>query len=134
MNKEVIIDKMFAEDKFSQWLDIERVEESKGYCRLRMQIRAEMLNGFGIAHGGICYSLADSALAFASNARGRKSVTVDSSLSFFKPVKAGETIYATATEIHSGEHIGHYEVSVENEQGELIAFFKGTVYIRDISW
>src|SRR4051812_449991 len=106
MNREPIIDRMLNEDKFSRWLNIERIDEHSGYCKLKMLVREEMINGFGIAHGGICYSLADSALAFASNSKGRKSVTIDSSLSFFKPVKAGETIYATATEIHSGEHIG----------------------------
>ena len=62
-----VVDTMFANDYFSQWLGIERVKVEPGHCILKMQIRKEMLNGFSIAHGGIAYSFADSALAFASN-------------------------------------------------------------------
>ena len=70
---EKIVDKMYQNDAFSQWLGIEVVEVKDGYCKLNMTVRKEMLNGFQIAHGGIAYSLADSALAFASNSHGRKS-------------------------------------------------------------
>ena len=68
---ERVVDKMFDHDAFSQWLQIERVLIEAGKCVLKMKVRKEMLNGFGIAHGGITYSLADSALAFASNSHGR---------------------------------------------------------------
>ena len=73
MNATAIIDAMMKKDLFSQWLGIERVEERVGYCKLKMTVRPEMCNGFEIAHGGITYSLADSALAFASNSNGRPS-------------------------------------------------------------
>ena len=62
-----VIDQMYAKDYFTQWLGIERIEEGPGICTLRMTVRKEMLNGFAIAHGGITYSFADSALAVACN-------------------------------------------------------------------
>ena len=68
---QAIVNKMFDQDAFSQWLGIEIVDVSDGYCQLKMTVRNDMLNGFKIAHGGIAYSLADSALAFASNSNGK---------------------------------------------------------------
>lgn len=68
----IVKDCMLNHDSFSNWLGIELVEISEGYCRLKMKVRQEMTNGFNIAHGGIAYSLADSALAFASNSHGKK--------------------------------------------------------------
>ena len=69
-NAEKIVNFMFTNDAYSQWLGIERLNVAPGVCDLRMTVRSEMLNGFAIAHGGISYSLADTALAFASNAHG----------------------------------------------------------------
>jgi acyl-CoA thioesterase len=76
-----IIDGMFNNDLFSQWLGIERLQQGIGHCKLRMIIRKEMCNGFGIAHGGITYSLADSALAFASNSHGQEALSIETSIS-----------------------------------------------------
>jgi acyl-CoA thioesterase len=70
-----IIDGMMEKDYFSQWLAVERLEEGVGFCNLKMKIRKEMCNGFEIAHGGIAYSIADSALAFASNSHGVKALS-----------------------------------------------------------
>ncbi|MFM2228717.1 MAG: hypothetical protein RL664_2060 [Bacteroidota bacterium] len=78
---EKIVDLMFTNDAFSQWLGIERLAIAPGICDLRMTVRGEMLNGFAIAHGGITYSLADTALAFASNAHGLKCYSVETSIS-----------------------------------------------------
>src|SRR5688572_16269706 len=94
-----IVDKMFEEDKFSQWLSIERLMVEEGHCVLRMKIRKEMLNGLGIAHGGICFSFADSALAFASNAYGRLSVALDCSISFPVAVKEGDVLTCETKEL-----------------------------------
>jgi len=121
---------MMGKDYFSQWLGIERIEESEGYCKLKMKIRKEMCNGFEIAHGGIAYSLADSALAFASNSRGRQAVSLETSISHIKPLFTGDIIFATAQEKNLTHHIGIYEVRVEKENGELAALFKGTVYLK----
>lgn len=129
-----VIDAMMNKDYFSQWLGIERLEERDGFCRLRMKIRAEMCNGFEIAHGGISYSLADSALAFASNSHGRQAVSVETSISHIKPLKAGDIIVATAEEKSRGNKIAIYEVRIEKENGELAALFKGTVFRKETEW
>jgi acyl-CoA thioesterase len=96
---EHVVDAMYRNDLFSQWLGIERMLVETGKCILRMKVRKEMLNGFDIAHGGICYSLADSALAFASNSHGRKSVSVETSISLTEQVKEGDVLTAAAEEI-----------------------------------
>jgi acyl-CoA thioesterase len=125
-----IIDAMMEKDYFSQWLGIERLEEREGFCKLRMTIRKEMCNGFGIAHGGIPFSFADSALAFASNSHGRHAVSMESSIAHIEPLTTGEIIVATAEELHAGRRIGHYKVDVKKENGVLVALFKGTVFIK----
>ena len=129
-----IVNQMFSKDVFSQWLGIEVVEQGDGFISLRMQVRAEMLNGFNIVHGGIIYSLADSALAFASNASGKQAVSIESSISHFKTVQTGEVIYARASRIKEGNNISVFHVSVTKENNELVADFKGTVYRKDIYW
>ncbi|SRR5690606_30445196 len=134
MKPSEIIDKMMSKDFFSQWLGIERLEEGEGFCKLRMQVREEMCNGFTIAHGGISYSLADSALAFASNSHGRKAVSIETSISHIKPVKTGDVLTATAAEKSLGNKIGIYEVRVENQDKVLVALFKGTVFRKDENW
>ena len=133
-NAKQIVDKMMEKDLFSQWLGVERLEEREGYSKLRMTIRPEMCNGFDIAHGGISFSFADSALAFASNSRGRQAVSIETSISHIRPIRAGETIIATAEEKNVSNSIGIYEVTVTKQNGELVALFKGTVYRREIIW
>jgi acyl-CoA thioesterase len=129
-----VVDTMFDKDWFSQWLGIERVLVEPGKCILKMTIRNEMLNGFGIAHGGITYSLADSALAFASNSHGRQSVSVETSISHTVALKENEIIIAIAEEQNLSNKIGIYQVKVENEQGALVALFKGIVYRTSKDW
>lgn len=129
-----IIDAMMHKDYFSQWLGIERLEENDGYCMLKMTIRPEMCNGFEIAHGGISYSLADSALAFASNSHGRQAVSVETSISHIKPLKAGDVVIATAEEKSRSNKIAIYDVRVEKINGELVALFKGTVFRKETEW
>jgi acyl-CoA thioesterase len=125
------IEAMMSNDLFSKWLGIELLAEGEGYCKLQMYIRPEMCNGFGMAHGGITYSFADSALAFASNSRGQQALSFETSISHIKPLQAGDTIVATATETSLGRKLGIYTVDIENEHGELVAAFKGTVYLKD---
>ena len=129
-----IIDTMMKTDFFSQWLGIERLEEREGFCKLKMTVRKEMCNGFEIAHGGITYSLADSALAFASNSHGRQAVSIETIISHLKPLKAGEVIVATAEEKSRSKSIGVYEIRIEKEDGQLVALFKGTVFIKEKEW
>ena len=125
---------MMEKDLFSQWLGIERLEEREGYCKLRMRVRAEMCNGFEIAHGGITYSLADSALAFASNSHGRQAVSIETSISHIQSLRKGDSIIAIAEEKNCSNRIGIYEVRIEKTNGELVALFKGTVFRKDQEW
>lgn len=129
-----IVDQMFAQDAFSQWLGIERLETAPGRCVVRLIVRPDMLNGFGIAHGGITYSLADSALAFASNSRGRHAVSVETSISHTAPLRAGDVITATAEEEHLSNKIALYRVEVRDQEARLVALFKGTVYRTGKNW
>src|ERR1041385_3758756 len=129
-----VVDKMFRSDWFSQWLGIERLLVETGKCVLRMTIRKEMLNGFAIAHGGITYSLADSALAFASNSHGRMSVSVETSISHIESLKEGDVITATAEEMSLSNKVGVYHITVRNQHDKVVALFKGTVYRTSKEW
>jgi acyl-CoA thioesterase len=129
-----VIDQMYYNDAFSLWLGIERIEESAGYCKLRMQVRKEMLNGFKIAHGGISFSLADSALAFASNSHGKHAVSIDCVVNHLKAIKEGDVLMAEALEKSRSNRLGVYEVTVKNQKDELVALFKGMVFIKDTDW
>ena len=129
-----IVAKMMETDAFSRWLGINVVEVKEGYCELSMKVRSEMCNGFGITHGGITFSFADSALAFASNGYGRKSVALECSISFPAAVKVEDELTATATEISLSYKIGIYNIEVRNQNNDLVASFKGTVYRTSKEW
>lgn len=131
MNK--IVDYMYEADLFTQWLGIRRMEEGEGHCTLEMIVRPEMVNGFGITHGAITYAIADSALAFASNARGRKAVSIETSINHLKPVKTGDVLTAVAEEISLGHKLAIYNIRVQRGE-DLVALFKGVVYRKEESW
>ena len=130
---ERVVDTMFATDYFSQWLGIERIKIEPGICVLQMKIRKEMLNGFSIAHGGIAYSLADSALAFASNSHGRKSLSIETSISHTMSIHEGDTIVASAKEISLTNKLGIYYITITKDDN-TIALFRGTVYRTSKEW
>jgi acyl-CoA thioesterase len=119
---------MLARDSFTEWLGITIDEHRDGYCRLHYTIRPEMLNGFGIAHGGILFSAADSAFAFACNADGQLTVALDVTISFVKTATAGDVLSVEAREVHKGNKTGFYDITISNQHGDLIALFKGTGY------
>ena len=123
-----IVNHMMQEDLFSQWLGIEVLEVREGYSKIKMIVRKEMVNGLGITHGGIAFSLADSAFAFACNSRNNFSVALDTSINFTKPVHAGDELIAEAKEIHNGKSTGLYHITIINQQGHAVAFFKGTCF------
>ncbi len=129
-----VVDQMYHNDAFSQWLGIERLVDEAGRSVLQMTIRPEMLNGFDIAHGAITYALADSALAFAANSHGRQAVSIETSISHTQSLKAGERIIATAEEEHLTHRVGIYRVLIKNESGATVAIFKGTVYRTSKDW
>lgn len=134
MKAKAIVDKMYQGDAFSQWLGIKRLEDREGYSKLKMTVREEMCNGFKIAHGGISYSLADSALAFASNSHGRQSVSIETSISHTKAINIGDVIYAEAVELNRSNALAVYDIKVTNQEGETVALFKGTVYRTKKEW
>ena len=123
-----VVSHMVDEDRFSRWLGVEVLDLSEGYCRLRAPIREEMLNSFGMAHGGVPFSLADTAFAYACNNRNCRSVALDANMSFIKPMHLGDTVNAEAREIHNGRSTGVYLVTLTNQHGETIALFKGTCF------
>ena len=129
-----VVDTMLSKDWFSQWLGIECVVADESRSELRMTVRKEMLNGFGIAHGGITYSLADSALAFASNSHGIKSVSVETSISHTEQVHENDILTAIAVEESRSNKIGIYLITVTNQHGKKVALFKGVVYRTSKEW
>jgi acyl-CoA thioesterase len=123
-----VTDYMLQQDQFSKWLGIIVLNVKEGYSRLSMIVRPEMVNGFGIAHGGIAFSLADSAFAFACNNRNNLSVALDTTISFLKKVQVGDELFAEATELHNGRSTGVYLITVTNQRNEQVAIFKGTCF------
>ncbi|MGN6294167.1 MAG: hydroxyphenylacetyl-CoA thioesterase PaaI [Chitinophagaceae bacterium] len=123
-----VVDKMMKDDLFSQWLGITVIEIREGYSKLKMTVRPEMINGFGIVHGGVAFSLGDSAFAFACNNRNNLSVALDTSINFTKPVHVGDELTAEAKEIHNGKSTGLYHITITNQRDHVVAVFKGTCF------
>ena len=129
-----IVGLMMSNDNFSQWLELEVVSIDKGFCEAKCVAREEMLNGFGILHGGISYSISDSLLAFASNAYGYKCVSIETSISHTRSVKSNEMLIARCSEIHRGKTIGIYTVDIFDDSKLLVSKFKGSVLISKDEW
>ncbi|MCX6324227.1 MAG: hydroxyphenylacetyl-CoA thioesterase PaaI [Sphingobacteriales bacterium] len=123
-----VVSHMMDHDGFSKWLGITVMNIREGYSKIGMTVRPEMINGFGIVHGGIAFSLADSAFAFACNNRNVLSVALDTSINFIKPVHVGDSLMAEAKEIHNGKSTGLYHISIRNQKGHEVALFKGTCF------
>ena len=123
-----IVAHIMGNDLFSQWLGIEVIEIKEGYSKVKMTVRKEMINGFGIVHGGIAFSLSDSAFALACNNRNNLSVALDTAITFTKPVHVGDVLTAEAKEIHNGKSTGLYHITVTNQNDHIVAFFKGTCF------
>ncbi len=123
-----VFNKMMDKDYFSKWMNVELLDIGPGHCTLSMQVRKEMLNGFGIIHGGVSFALADSALAFAANSHGRLSVSIRATMTYTNPATTGEVIIAEATEQHLGNKTATYDIQVEKDDGSPICLLRGTVY------
>lgn len=123
-----VVTHMMQHDLFSQWLGIKVLQVSEGYSNITMTVRNEMINGFGIVHGGIAFSLADSAFAFACNNRNVLSVALDTAINFLKPVHVGDILTAEAKELHNGKSTGLYHITITNQHEHLVAVFKGTCF------
>ncbi len=122
------VSRMLEKDFFSQWLGVTIIEIKAGYSKIKMKMRREMLNGFGIAHGGIAFAFADSAFAFACNSDGRTTLALDANISFTKAVKENDVLTAEARQVNKTSRTGVYLVEVKNESGQLVALFKGICY------
>lgn len=128
-----IVSEMMAKDTFSQWLGIEVLEVKDGYAKIKMTVRKEMLNGHLVAHGGISFSLADSAFAFASNSHGQKAVSIETSINHIKPIFEGDELLATAEKESTSKSLGQYIVRVTRGE-ELVGLFKGVVFRKQENW
>ncbi|NBV08925.1 MAG: PaaI family thioesterase [Flavobacteriia bacterium] len=129
-----IVSLMLQEDAYSRWLGLHLLEISAGRCLLECRMESEMLNGFQRVHGGITYALSDSAMAFAANAHGYKCYSIETSISHTARVELGDVLKVQCQEIHRGKTLALYEVKVENQDGRLVAHFKGTVHISGEGW
>ncbi|MDY6024962.1 hotdog fold thioesterase [Bergeyella zoohelcum] len=119
---------MLNQDAFSQWLGIQLIEVREKYCLIEMPIRKEMINGLKTVHGGVTFSLADSALAFSSNNTNEAAVALNCIINFAKAVRLGDTLRAESILIADTRKTGIYDITVKNQNDELVASFRGTVY------
>ena len=122
-----VVSAMMAKDAFSQWLGVEVVTVRPNAATVRMIVRSEMVNGFGVCHGGIAYSLADSALAFASNTHGRITMSIENAITYPRTIAIGDELIATAEQESATNRLAFFKVTVTRRQ-ETVALFRGTVY------
>jgi acyl-CoA thioesterase len=128
---EACVNAMLASDGFSAALGMELVEVAPRRASVRLTVRRDMLNGFGVCHGGVTYSLADSALAFASNTHGMVTMSIENAISYPAAVFEGDVLTAVAVETASAKRVAFYEVKVSRADQTLVALFRGTVYRTD---
>jgi acyl-CoA thioesterase len=129
---ERVVSSMMANDAFSHWLGIEVVEVRPRAATVRLTVRADMVNGFGVCHGGVPFSLADSALAFASNTHGWVTVSIENSITYPKRIAIGDVLTASAEEESATNKLGFFRVTVRRA-GDVVALFRGTVYKTNLA-
>lgn len=115
---------MWAGDRASQWLQMKLVDVHPGSATLRLQIGEQMVNGHEIGHGGITFSLADSAFAFACNSYNRVTVAAGAEIRFRRPTRLGDVLVATAVERSRDGRDGVYDVTVVSDD-QVVAEFVG---------
>jgi acyl-CoA thioesterase len=126
-----VVRQMLAHDVFSRWLGVEIVELGLARVTLRMEVREDMTNGFGVCHGGVTFAFADSALAFASNTGGKVTVSIENSMTYPATVRVGDVLLADAEEEASSQRLAYYRVRVTKGDGTVVALFRGTVFRTD---
>ena len=119
------VQSLYLADLASQSLGIEVIDVAPGTVQIAMTVRPDMVNGYGMCHGGIVFAFADSAFAFACNSYGDPMVAAGASIEFLAPTPQGERVTATATEVFRGVRHGIYDVAVTNAAGEVLAHFRG---------
>ncbi len=125
---EAVVRGMHGNDQFSRWLGVEILEIRPHFSRISMTVREEMTNGFGVCHGGVTFSFADSALAFASNTGGKVTVSVENSITYPVKIVAGDVLECTAQPLSLGRKVSTFEARITRKDGVLVGHFKGTVY------
>ena len=119
---------MYSRDTASKALGIRIAEVSPGHAELTMPVRADMLNGHAICHGGFIFTLADSAFAFACNSYNFNTVASGCGIDFIAPAREGDMLTARARERALAGRTGVYDVEVANQRGEAVALFRGKSY------
>ncbi len=122
---------MWAQDRASQALGIELEITAAGAATARMQVREDMLNGFDVCHGGLLFALADTAFAFACNAYDRVTFAASAGIEFLRPARLGDRLVAVASEEYRGAKSGYYQVRIDNQQGDVVALFRGRSVSRE---
>ena len=125
--------KMLSLDPFSQWLGIEVLECEIGRCKVAMTVRKEMLNSMNKAHGGITYSLADTAFGFAANTHGKFAVSIETSINHIEAVSEGDYLVAESIIEKVNNKLGFNIIQVKRGE-EMVALFKGVVYRTSKEW
>lgn len=125
---ERVVEGMVASDAFSRWLGIDVIEVAPKRSTCRMTVREEMVNGFGVTHGGIAFSLADSAFAFACNTHGRVTVSIENSITYPAPIAVGDVLTAVAKEDAASGRLSYYSAEVRNQRNEVVGLFRGTAF------
>ena len=125
---ERVRDAMLADDAATKMLGMQIAEVAPGRALVTMTVRADMLNGFALCHGGLIATLADSAFAFACNARNALTVASGFGIDILKSARLGDVLTATAEEASLAGRTGLYDVTVKNQHGDLIAMFRGRSY------
>jgi acyl-CoA thioesterase len=133
IDSNLIPKQMLSQDPFSQWLGIEIIEVEKGRCKVGMTVRKEMLNSMGKAHGGISYSLADTAFGFSANTHGKYAVSIETSINHIEALEEGDYLTAEATVDITKTKVGFNIVEVKRGN-DIVALFKGVVYRTSKNW
>jgi acyl-CoA thioesterase len=125
---ERVVAAMLERDEFSRWLGLEVTHVAPNAATVRMTVRPEMVNGFGVCHGGIAFSLADSALAFASNTHGRVTVSIENGIRYPAPIVPGDVLTATAVQESASRRLAFFNVTITKQGRDVVGLFRGTVY------
>lgn len=120
-----VLTAMLARDRATPMLGIVVLSAAEGTCCLEMRVREDMLNGYETCHGGILFSLADSAFAIACNSRNLCTVAAGAQIDFLRPARVGDVLCATAVEVSAGKRLGLYDVTIVNQRQQTIALFRG---------
>lgn len=125
---ERVAEGMYSRDRASQALGMKIASVGPGHAELTMPVRADMLNGHAICHGGFIFALADSAFAFSCNSYNLTTVASGCAIDYMAPAREGDVLTARARERSVSGRTGVYDIEVSNQRGETIALFRGKSY------